>query len=61
MRSAEIKNLSIALEALSRIPGTTPEALSMRIHDLLEDILTEEETKTKPKSSKTTEDDEIPF
>lgn len=60
MRSAEIKNLSIALEALSRIPGTTPEALSMRIHDLLEDILTEEETKVQAKPS-TTEDDEIPF
>jgi hypothetical protein len=60
MRSREIKDLSIALEALSRIPGTTPEALSMRIHDLLEDILAEEETRTKPAPSTTT-DDEIPF
>lgn len=61
MRSADIKNLSIAMEALSRIPGTSPEHLSTRIHNLLESIITEEEeTSAKPRPS-TTNDDEIPF
>ena len=59
--SMAIKNLSIALEALSRIPGTEPERLSMRIHDLLDDLLKEEETKTPPPKPSTTTDDEIPF
>jgi hypothetical protein len=39
--SLAIKNLSIALEALSRIPNSS--SLSMRIEDLLGDLLTKEE------------------
>jgi len=60
--SNAIKNLSIALEALSRIPDSY--TLSSRIQDLLKDLLTEEETineKIQAPKSKHIQDDEIPF
>lgn len=56
--SMAIKNLSIALEALSRIPGSDPEALSLRIQNLLNGLLVEEEEREPPKL---TAEDEIPF
>lgn len=63
MHSVSIKNLCIALEALSRIPDSC--MLSSRIRDLLEGLLKEEEeTKTeKPETPNPTPnlDDEIPF
>lgn len=64
MRSADIKNLCIALEALSRFPNT--ELLSDRVRDLLDDTLKEEEQRiTENKQHKPTrtslDDDEIPF
>ena len=63
MKAREIKDLSIALEALSRINGYKFEGLSDRIQDLLSDLIKEEETKTEPEPLKpsTTADDEIPF
>jgi hypothetical protein len=59
MRAREIKDLSIAMEALSRIAGYDAEKLSGRIKDILADVLNEEETKS-PLPPKPT-DDEIPF
>jgi hypothetical protein len=62
MKAREIKDLSIALEALSRINGYKFEGLSDRIQDLLSDLIKEEETKVEPAPKpSTTEDDEIPF
>jgi hypothetical protein len=61
MKAREIKDLSIALEALSRINGYKFESLSDRIHDLLTDLLKEEETKTTASPKSETTDDEIPF
>lgn len=61
MRSAEIKNLCIALEALSRIPGIEPERLGERIHSLLDGLLQEEEKRTAPPLLAVAKDDEIPF
>ena len=58
MRSIAIKNLCIALEALSRISGSGPERESERIHDLLDDLLKEEEQR---KRTQETNEDEIPF
>lgn len=65
MKAREIKDLSIALEALSRINDYKFEQLSERVHDLLSDLLKEEETKTEPtpapRPRTTKPDDEIPF
>lgn len=62
MRAREIKDLSIALEALSRVNGYKFEQSSYRVHDLLEGILTEEETKPPVQEPpKPSPDDEIPF
>ena len=62
MTARDIKDYSIALEALSRFPGT--EDISGRIRDLLLNLIQEEETKAisrpAPKS-KLNLDDEIPF
>lgn len=58
MRAREIKDLSIALEALSRINGYKFERSSDRVHDLLESILTKEETNPPAQDPNT---DEIPF
>lgn len=58
--SNAIKNLCIALEALSRIPESYN--TSRRVQELLDHLLTEDETKPEPTT--TTEpnpDDEIPF
>lgn len=59
--STSIKNLSIALEGLSRIPGAAAEAFSLRINNLLDNLLTEEEISTEQRKPSTTADDEIPF
>lgn len=62
MRSANIKNYCIALEALSRIPGSNSERIGNRIRDLLHHELLQSETgrpEMKPSASGT--DDEIPF
>lgn len=66
MRAREIKDLSIALEALSRINGYKFEQLSNRVHDLLSDLIKEEETKPEPTptirpSTTKGDEDEIPF
>ena len=64
MKARDIKDLSIALEALSRINGYKFEQLSDRVHDLLSDIIKEEETRTKEPikpAPSTLTDDEIPF
>lgn len=59
MRSADIKNLCVALEALSRFPNT--EQLSDRIRDLLDDTLKEEEQRTLTPPPTPPSEDEIPF
>lgn len=61
MKAREIKDLSIALEALSRINSYQIEKLSDRIRDLLDTILTEEETPKPESKPSTNPDDEIPF
>ena len=62
MRSADIKNLCIAREALSRIPGYQAESHSIRIGDLISDLLKKEETRTEPAPrSISKQTDEIPF
>lgn len=53
-----LKNLAIAYEALSRI--SSADVLCSRVHDLVADALTEQETKTASKQS-TTDNDEMPF
>ena len=57
--SNAIKNLSIAWEALSRIPDSYN--LSRRVQDLLDTLLTEDETKPEPRKPTENPDDEIPF
>ena len=42
--SNAIKNLAIAIEAFSRVPGYDIESLSSRIRKKLDELLTEEET-----------------
>jgi hypothetical protein len=62
--TVRIKNLSIALEALSRVAiSGERNSLFERVHDLLEDTLKEEETKLPPSArpAYTTFDDSIPF
>jgi len=59
MNERKIKDLSIALEALSRINGYEFEKLSSRVRDLLDDLLIKEE-QAQPKPS-TDANDEIPF
>lgn len=64
MSSLTIKNLSIALEALSRIPES--KELSERVRDLLSDEIREEETQTHTRTmnrinKSKTPDEEIPF
>lgn len=64
-RSADIKNLCIALEALSRIPDSGK--FTDRIRDLLSDAIHEEETKPTqklyqpPTRPEPDFDNEIPF
>lgn len=60
MTSADIKNYSIAMEALSRVPGEEVVTLSGRIRDLLGEAIYQQERRTAPPSS-TPSDDEIPF
>jgi hypothetical protein len=58
--SNTIKNLSIALEALSRIPDSV--SLSLRVHDLLDKALFEDENPTpSTEPVKNHLDNEIPF
>jgi len=61
MRSADIKNLAIAMEALSRVAGTNAELASIRIYDLLTDAIKEEETRTTIPKPQHDTNDEIPF
>lgn len=57
-----IKNLSIALEALSRINNEGSPDLYDRVEDLLKDQIKEIETATPPaRPATTTFDDDIPF
>lgn len=62
MRAREIKDLSIAIEALSRVPGYECEAISSRIKSLIDDLLKEAETKPTPQPAPLTKPtDNIPF
>lgn len=61
MKAREIKDLSIALEALSRINGYKFESMSDRVIDLLSDLIKEEETRVEPVKPSTTTNDEISF
>lgn len=62
MRSVEIKNLAISIEALARVPGYKIDTIRERIEGLLDTLITQEENPTtvKPVPDKTF-DDEIPF
>lgn len=61
LNTTHIKNLAIALEALSRInsPGSTD--LYIRVENLLKDELKKQERRTKQKYPDPVESDEIPF
>lgn len=62
MRSANIKNYCIGLEALSHIAGSNTERLSNRIRELLHlEILKEETHQPNRNPSASDSDDEIPF
>ena len=63
MRSNDIKNLCVAIEALSRVPGYNTESCKDRIGDLLDDLLKEEETQPPAPTPKPTPNpnDDIPF
>ena len=53
-----VKNLTIALEALVRVPKT--KRLQKRIKDIIDDYLKEHEQQAEP-SKQPDKDDEIPF
>ena len=61
MITREIKDLSYAFEALSRVPGT--DTMCIRIQELIENKLTDLETKqtNEHPHHQTPPDDEIPF
>lgn len=67
MRSANIKNLSIALEALSRVPGHDPSVFAGRIESLLAkeiEFMQEDQTpkyNITPTRKPNDTQDEIPF
>lgn len=61
MRASEIKDLCIAMEALSRIAGYDPQVLSERIRSLVDDLLKEVEERIPSVPQQISPDNEIPF
>lgn len=68
MEERRVKDLCIAMEALSRIPGEESDKLRRRLREIVKYYVTAMEINTsikptpKPQpTSKTTEDDDIPF